>query len=138
MSSFSGKVVRALRQLAAEEPLRVQVTGQCMSPLLSEGAEVEVERRSFYWPGDVIAFRAGDDRLLIHRVIGVSMRHRRLRLVTQADSKTGPDGSVGLDQVIGKVCGGQCPDELVHIPLAQRVASVGRFLRAAFRRLVRL
>jgi hypothetical protein len=130
------KLLRALREMADEEPLRLKVTGHCMSPLVNEGDFVEVSRERFYWPGDVIAFRTPDRRLLLHRVIGYWRHSHRLGLVTQGDSCSSCEASFGFDRVIGRITGGDGAASLVSIPFKHRLWTLGRFTRLIFNRIL--
>ncbi len=130
------KLLRALREMADEDPLRLKVSGQCMSPLVNEGDFVEVSQARLYWPGDVIAFRTPDGRLLLHRLIGYWRHSHRLGLVTQGDTCSSCEASFGFDRVIGRVSGGDCAASLVSIPLTDRLWTLGRFARLVFKRVL--
>jgi hypothetical protein len=123
----SATVARVLRELAAETPVRLQVSGQCMAPLLESGAMIQVVRRRFYWPGDPLVVHAPDGRLLAHRLLGFYPRARRLRWLTQADNALRPDAAVPAERIIGKVCGGQCAPAMVRVPFAHRLRAILRF-----------
>ncbi len=132
MSSVSRTVARALRELAAERPLMLWINGDCMTPLLDSGAEIQVIHRPFYWPGDAVVVHAADGRLLAHRLLGCYPRARRLQWLTQADRAGWPDAAVSADRIIGRVCGGRCAGRLVRVPLADRLRALGRLLRFFF------
>lgn len=85
MPAVSVTVVRVLRELAAESPVSVRVSGECMVPLLANGAMIRVVRRRFYWPGDPLVVHAVDGRLLVHRLLGGYAKGRGWRWLTQAD-----------------------------------------------------
>ena len=125
--SISAPVVRALCEWAAESPVRLRISGDCMAPLLESGAMIHVTRRRFYWPGDPLVVYAPDGRLLVHRLLGFYPRSRRLRWLTQADNARWPDAAVPVERIIGRVCGGQCAPALVRVPLAHRAKAVLRF-----------
>ena len=86
----SSTVVRALRELAVETPLSLQVSGECMAPLLESGAMIQIVRRRFYWPGDPLVVHAPDGRLLVHRLLGGYPKGRGWRWLTQADNALRP------------------------------------------------
>ena len=136
-SASSDHVVRALRELASEKPLRLRVEGTSMTPLALPGQCVEISRARFYLPGDVIAFRAGDGRLWLHRVLGYWPRGWRLGLVTRGDASPSYEAAFGLDDVVGKVRGGECSPLLAGVPVRHRLWAVGRFLALVGRRLIR-
>lgn len=111
----------ALRQLAAEEPLRLAVRGDCMRPLLVDGQGVTVVGARRYRPGDVVAFAAGDGGLVVHRVIGYRSRGGRLFLQTRADASGTLDRPFDPASVIGRVV------EPAIAP--RRLRSIWRFVR---------
>ncbi len=117
-----------LRELAVE-PLCLCVSGWCMWPWIADGARVWVRRACWYWPGDVVVVRAGDGRWLIHRVIGGYPRHGCWRWLTQADAASRPDASRPGEQLLGKVCGGDCSVQAMRVPFAHRLGALGRFIR---------
>lgn len=123
----SAKVVRVLRELAAETPVSVRVSGDCMAPLLESGAMIQVARRRFYWPGDPLVIHAPDGRLLVHRLLGGYSKGRGWRWLTQADNARWPDAAVPAEQIIGKVCGGQCTPAMVRVPFVHRLRAILRF-----------
>ena len=101
-------VARALRQLAAEMPVNVRVSSDCMTPLLESGAMIQVVRQPFYWPGDLVVVHAPDGRLLVHRLLGCYARRREWCWLTQADNAFRPDPALPWSCVIGRVVGGDC------------------------------
>jgi len=123
----SAIVAQALRELAAESPVRLRICGNCMAPLLESGAMIEVIRQNFYWPGDPVVVYAVDGRLLGHRLLGFYPRSRRLKWLTQADNAHWPDAAVSAERIIGKICGGQCAPALVRVPFTHRAKAVFRF-----------
>lgn len=130
------KVLAAAASLAAAgEPLRVQVTGACMAPLVADGATVEVTRRRSYWPGDVVAFEGGDGRFWLHRVVGYRRHRRRWCLITWADSAPRPDAPLTPERILGKVTGGQCQPAVVRVPFSHRLWALGRLARHLLDRL---
>jgi len=130
-----GKVLRALREVAGSEPVRMRVAGDCMAPLAQHGAMVEVSAARVYWPGDVLAFQSRGGGLLLHRLIGYRPRGLSLNLVTQGDSCSACDAPVGKEHVIGKVTGGECAPSLARVPLAHRLRAMARFSRLVLSRL---
>ena len=137
MTRPTDRVVRALRELASEAPVKMRVAGDCMAPLAANGALLEISRKKLYWPGDVIAFHAANGGLLLHRLIGFSPRAGSVELVTQGDACCAHDAPVRAEQVIGKVSGGECAREMIEVPLAHRVRALGRFFRLVVARLQR-
>ena len=87
--------------LAGNYSVRVQVTGRSMRPFL-QGGEILIiepvgERRLRV--GDIVLFKDGQDRLVIHRVIRV----RETSVQTQGDALNEPDSPVELARILGKV-----------------------------------
>lgn len=135
MANPKEQVVRALRSLASDAPVKLRVAGECMSPLAASGALLLIARKKRYWPGDVIAFRAASGSLLLHRLIGFRPRGGAFDLVTQGDGCSTHDAPVRGEQVIGKVCGGDCAPELARVPFRHRLKAVVRFAGVVRRRL---
>ncbi len=127
-SELAAGVFAALRDLAREAPVEVEVRGDCMAPRLADGERVRVAAARLYWPGDVVVFRAPDGRLLAHRVLGYRLHRGRPALVTRGDTCLVHDAPVPLAQVLGRVAGA-APG------LADRAAALRRFLGLAWRRL---
>lgn len=99
------QVLDALREMARERPVAVTVRGACMAPWISDGDQVEVAPARFYWPGDVIVFRAPDGRWLVHRLLGWRWWGGGLAGVTRGDGCPCHDAPVPFGQVIGRVTG---------------------------------
>lgn len=93
----------ALRDLAREGPVEVTVRGGCMAPHLADGETVRVVAARIYWPGDVVAFRSGDGRLRLHRLLGYRPWGRRIAVVTRGDGCPCHDGAVPLDRLLGRL-----------------------------------
>jgi hypothetical protein len=127
MPVISAPIARTLRELAAETPVSLWVSGDCMAPQLESGAMIQVARRRFYWPGDPLVVHAADGRLLVHRLLGGYSKGRGWRWLTQADNALRPDAAVPADRIIGKVCGGQCAAAMVRVPFAHRLRAILRF-----------
>ena len=133
MAFVSTRIVRGLRELAAEMPVSLRVSGECMAPLLASGAMIQVIRQPFYWPGDLMVVHAPDGRLLVHRLLGCYSKGRGWRWLTQADNALRPDLALPLTHVVGRVVGGDGHAHTIHIPFRHRLWACGRFLRHALR-----
>lgn len=129
MSFVSTRVARALRELTVESPVSLRVSGECMVPLLANGAMIQVVRQRFYWPGDPLVVHAPDGRLLVHRLLGCYSKGRGWRWLTQADNACRPDAAIPAERIIGRVCGGDCVARLIRVPLADRWHAVRQFIR---------
>ncbi len=132
MSSLvaSDSVFAALRRLAREGAVEVNVRGDCMAPLLADGERVSVAASRAYWPGDVVVFRAADGRLLAHRLLGYRPHAGGLALVTRGDACAIHDAAVPLAAVLGKV-------RAARPALPVRARAVLRLCGLALRRLRR-
>lgn len=121
--------------MAGDEPLELVVAGHCMSPALECGDRIRVARKRAYLPGDVVAFRRGDDRLLVHRVLGYTLSRQGLRLVAKGDHLAREDEPVLLASVVGRVVASR--GIALRTPLSLRAGSLLRFLGALARRSIR-
>lgn len=130
--AVSPTIVKALREMAAEAPVRLRVSGDCMAPLLQDGATIHVVRSRFYWPGDAIIVHAPDGSLLVHRLLGCYFKGSGWRWLTRADTAIWPDTAVSTTRIVGRVCGGDCSPELVRPPIRLRWEAFGRFILFAF------
>jgi hypothetical protein len=117
----------ALRGLAREGPVEVTVRGGCMAPTFADGERVRVAAARLYLPGDVVVFRAGDGRLVAHRLLGYRPWAGRLALVTRGDACPVHDAPVLLAAVLGRV-------EDAHPTLRARLRASRRFLGLALSR----
>lgn len=127
---MSDGIFTALRELAREAPVEVEVRGDCMAPLLADGERVRVAAVRIYWPGDVVVFRAPDGRLVAHRLLGYRPHAGSLALVTRGDSCPVHDAPVPLDRVLGRIVA-VAPD------LGDRAIALRRFFGLALSRLWR-
>lgn len=128
------RATAALRAFAATEPVELTVAGHCMEPLIPHGARITIRRRA-YLPGDVVAFRRADGRLLVHRVLGFYVGRRGATVVAQGDRLSREDEPVPLDRVLGRVLA--CDGRPLAVTTAQRLRSARRFARALLRRSAR-
>ena len=129
MAFVSTRIVRGLRELAVESPVSIRVSGECMAPLLANGAMIQVVRQRFYWPGDPLVVHAVGGHLLVHRLLGGYSKGRGWRWLTQADNAFRPDVAVPTERIIGKICGGDCSERLIRVPLADRWRAARQFIR---------
>jgi hypothetical protein len=120
----------ALRDLAREGAVEVQVRGICMAPLIADGEQVRVAAARAYWPGDTVVFRAADGRLLAHRILGYRPHAGGLALVTRGDACAAHDAPVPLAAVLGRI-------EAARPSFAVRARAVLRFCGLILRRLRR-
>ncbi len=133
---MEARTAAALRALASWEPLDLIVGGDCMSPLIRSGERVRVLGARVYLPGDIIAFRRRDGRLLVHRVLGYTWhRTRGLEVMAKGDHLSREDDPVGLDSVLGRVV--DCENGELATPARQRCRSAVEYLRTILRRSAR-
>ncbi len=118
----------ALQALAAEAPLPMRVRGDCMAPLVQDGAWVAIAGpASRYWPGDVVAVRTDGRGLALHRVLGAYWRRGTWRYLTQGDRSLRPDRAVTAAEILGRIGGGDCSPRLIQVPPWHRAWALGRF-----------
>ena len=101
--------------------LTMRVRGACMSSSIPDGSRLRVRRTRFLLPGE--------DRLLVHRVIGAERRKGTCKILTRADRDTRPDMAVPGSDVIGKVVSQD--GRPVRVPIGVRFLVFTRFLRFA-------
>ncbi len=109
-------VFESLRDLVREGPVEVDVRGSCMAPRIADGERVRIAAARVYWPGDIVAFQAGDGRLRVHRLIGYWRRRGVLACVTRGDHCPCHDGAIPAARVLGRV--------LAPVRLADRARAV--------------
>ncbi len=126
-SPASNRIHTVLRKIIRQESLTVTVQGNCMEPLLEDGARVEVRRKKFYLPGDVVVILSPSGCYLVHRFLGCYPGQGTVRFVTRADNGFRPDGAVAAGAVLGRVTGGQCRPQAFQVPLGTRIRALGRF-----------
>ena len=131
------RVAKVLRELADEESVGLMVRGQSMVPLLEDGNRVEIAARTFYLPGDVVAFRSDDQCLTVHRVLGYRPTRGGWRVVTRGDAAKALDPPLERHRILGRVVSGDCATRAFRVPLRDRALAVVGFLAAAARSLVR-
>ncbi len=86
-------------------PLMVVMSGS-MEPALRKGDLVVVSRRTKLEPkvGMIIVYRAGGERLVIHRVVGSHQVSEMIQIETRGDaSKRGDCELVEYEQVVGEM-----------------------------------
>lgn len=132
----AGPMQRWLAPLVADGPVPIRISGACMEPAIADGALVTVARQRRYWPGDVLVFFAADGRLTAHRLVGAGRWRGAFRLFTRADNAPVIDTAILAADVVGRVVGGDCVPAVARVPVAQRLMSLGFFLRWALRRML--
>jgi hypothetical protein len=141
------KTFAAVRDLAAEAPVDATVRGSSMAPLLEDGDRVRIARARLYLPGDVVAFRSGDGRLVVHRLLGYRLHHGRLAGVTRGDAVPQTDPPVPFGELLGRVISRAVtrpstrpstrPEPAPLVPWSARLAAVGAFFQLVVRRIRR-
>lgn len=91
--------------LARGSLLRFRAHGGSMYPFVKNGDIVQVRpvQGSASGLGDVVFCRYGEDRLLVHRVIGVSSENGRVAFLLKGDSARHRDSPIYPEQVLGQV-----------------------------------
>ena len=135
--SVSHKIDTALKSLAHDGELSIRISGNCMQPLIMDGALVCVQKQAVYWPGDVLVKRNSVGQLIAHRLIGFYPRRGKLYFVCRADNAQIADAAVAGAQIIGRVSGGECSKSVVSVPLGHRIRAIGQFTLLATRGLAR-
>ena len=92
-----------LKEFLQEGPLTVHVTGGCMQGSIPQGTQVRLAHHHLYWPGDIVAFRRGNDDVVSHRFLGYLPGRRGWRVITRADNAHRADSPALLLHVLGCV-----------------------------------
>jgi hypothetical protein len=127
-------LLRGVRELAGERPVVATVRGGSMAPLLVDGDRVEIAPARWPLPGDLVAFEAGDERLVVHRLLGYRWAAGGIACVTQGDASPRPDPPVARALLLGRVV---APARVLPTP-ARRARALGAFARRALERIGRL
>lgn len=133
--SISLQTTAVLRELAASEPVSLTVNGSCMRPTLADGDRIRVRSTRCYLPGDLLAFRRSDGRLLVHRLLGYTIGRRGLRILASGDRLSREDEPVALTQVVGRVIA--IGHHRTSVQWVARLRAVLDYLRVTLRRSVR-
>lgn len=126
-TSTTKTIDEALKSLASDGQLSIRISGDCMLPLIKDGALVEVSRRKIYWPGDILVKRCLNGQLISHRLIGYYPRKGKFNFVTRADNANNSDAAIENSQIIGRVSGGQCAKSSCSVPFRYRVKAIKHF-----------
>lgn len=125
-----------LRELGCDEPLCITARGDCMAPLIADGARLQVAPARRYFPGDIIVCRAANGSYRVHRLLGSARWRGRRLFVTRGDNSAQVDGRVEIGDLLGKVCGGECDKRAVNATLYWRGVALARFARFALSRIL--
>jgi hypothetical protein len=120
-----------LKTFSREGPLTVVVDGDCMQGTISGGSRLRLESERKYWPGDVIAFKRNDGKIVCHRLLGYVPASNGWRVITRAENSVEVDKPVLLRNVLGKVT--FVSDEPFHPELKTRARSVAQYFAAVIR-----
>ncbi len=85
------------------DSLRFRAPGDSMRPFIRDGDVLLVRPGLEIRLGDVVLCRAGEGRLLAHRVTRVDRQSHPCSIVLQGDACPWPDGKLPLDNVLGRV-----------------------------------
>ena len=83
--------------------LRFRARGNSMLPFIRDGDVLLVRPGLETRPGDVVLCRAGDGRVLAHRVTRVHEQSNRRSILLQGDAHPWSDGLFPLDDILGRV-----------------------------------
>ena len=123
-----------LKTFAHEGPLTVVVNGDCMQETIPGGSRLRLESRPGYWPGDVIAFKRGDGKIVSHRFLGYVPGRSGWRVVTCAENTRRVDAPVLVQEVLGKVI--LVDGQSFHPAIRHRARAVTRYFAAVIRLIV--
>jgi hypothetical protein len=138
MQSTDTKVIdTVLKSVAKKEALSILISGSCMSPLIKDGAMVQIRRKRVYLPGDILVKRDSLGQLVAHRLVGFYPRKGHLYYVTRADNAATEDAAINSTQIIGRISGGQCEKPAISIPIADRTKAMRHFSSFMVKRLYR-
>ncbi len=126
----------ALKNLAKDNELQLEITGTCMEPAISEKSKVRISPQRTYWPGDILVIRSGDGRLLAHRLLGIYPYRGRVNYITQGDNVAIVDIAVRRSDIIGRVTSSDPGGMVITIPLLSRYKALWKFVRFIFKRLI--
>lgn len=136
MQSTDTKAIdTALKSVAGDEPLSIRISGTCMAPLIDDGAMIQIRRQRLYLPGDILVKRCHNGQLVAHRLIGFYPRYRKFHYVTRADNASSADAAIAGSRVFGKVCGGECVNSAIQVPLSHRSKACVQFTSLMLQRL---
>jgi signal peptidase I len=98
------KLSLALDVLRSEGEARLTVGGGSMLPSIWPGDILDIGRvhAAELSPGDIVVF-AREQRLVVHRVVGMSRLKDEIVLTTRGDRSPRADGPVPAREVLGKV-----------------------------------
>lgn len=92
-----------LKEFINQGSLTVQVTGSCMDTAISPGSDLRLENSNRYYPGDIIAYKRGNEELVSHRFLGYVRDRSGWRVITRADSADRADAPAAIRNVLGRV-----------------------------------
>jgi hypothetical protein len=123
-----------IKSLSRRDKISIRINGTCMTPLINDGATIQIRRRWFYLPGDIIVKRDSHQKLISHRFIGCYPWKGQWNYVTQADNADTADAAVYGSKIVGKVCGGNCAVTAYKVPFKSRIKSIWQFLSLVINR----
>jgi hypothetical protein len=96
----SAQLGAALSLLAKSgRTFEVRISGTSMGNAIPDGVLVRVEPADVLMPGEVIAFRDGDNRVVAHRLVRIVRDHA----IALGDGNRFPDPPIPLDAIVGRV-----------------------------------
>ena len=125
-----------IREISHGGPLTISVDGNCMFNSVPDRAKIQVERRTFCWPGDIVVYGRQDERLVMHRFLGYVPGRHGWRGVTRADEATCADAPFSTDRILGRVI------KINHAPtscsVTTRLVSLTNYFQVVYRLATRL
>jgi len=102
------------------DEITLRVNGDCMHPLIVDGACVVLRRRGCYIPGDIVGVRQKDGTLRLHRCGGCVYYRGRWVMLTRADNTAQFDAPATLHEVVGALTRGECSPSAFRVSYRTR------------------
>lgn len=132
---ISGKALFELLNAVLNKglPFRFRARGLSMFPFIRDGDVITVSPLNCSLPsiGDVVAFnRPYDDRVVVHRVVGRSIRGY---LIIKGDNVAEADGKIPIGRVVGRVTKVQRNKRKIFFGLGKEKYLIALFSRLGLR-----
>ncbi len=117
-----------LQKFAMDGPLTVCITGTCMQGTIRQDSDVRLLKKSWYWPGDIVACGRAGGELVSHRFLGYLPGLHGWRVITRADNVPRADAPATVRRVLG--CVTHVNDEPYRPAMTVRARAVGAYFPA--------